>query len=74
MVRIKLNNPMLQRKPDNDRNLDGAKEIIENIAGEFEKRCRAPRPDARVLPLAADVAAARARGGDAAVPSLAAPS
>jgi hypothetical protein len=46
MVTIKSNQLLLQCKPDNGRNLDAAEEIVENIAGEFEKRCRPPRPDA----------------------------
>jgi len=33
MVRIKSNQSSLQCKPDNGRNLDGAEEIIESIAG-----------------------------------------
>src|ERR1700741_1719116 len=47
---------------------DGAKEIPNRV--ERSGRSLASRADARVLALAADVALARARSGDAAVPSL----
>src|SRR6267143_279512 len=53
----------------------GAKEIVQSFRFRPGRRIRcAAGADARIFPLAADVAAARPRGRDAPVPPLAAPS
>src|SRR6185312_11317137 len=72
MVRIKSLCFLLRCKPESTERTDGAKESSRWVA--WDKGFRRPRTDARVLPLAADVASARARSRDAAIPSVAAPS
>src|ERR1700754_1130907 len=75
MVRIKPNCPLLQRKSFGRVIDDGAEELAETFSlGAGSRSCRAAGADARILPLAADVAAARPRGGDAAVSPVAAQS
>src|ERR1700676_344826 len=81
MVRIKRNRVLLQRKlgalpefnwagwrtPDH-----GAETIVQAWLQTGEQDKSPPGADARILPVAADVAVAGARGGDAAFPRLAA--
>src|SRR5882672_266942 len=70
-----------QGETGHDRTAAGAQEMIQEVIHDviegrgaaFRKRAYAPRSDARILPLAADVAASRPRSRDAAVPSSAAP-